>query len=498
PRRLRIPGEDLAKCRTSLSDPDDFTDQDVVVVGAGDVAAEIALALAERNRVSLLVRRDKIDRPKQRNRDALHALAAKGKIKIHYNTSPKAVTEQEVAITCKGEESTLKNDVVFCALGSDLPLPLLRKLGIRMESDWTLGRMARLVGFLAVVLFYYLWKKEFLKGFVFPESWGFWTGDSLGLYGWTRTVSEWASGVLPAGPSLWAGAVYSALVLVFGLGCLRKYRGDPFQRKRYIVVIISQVLLLWIIPEIVFQGILALADGWRSYGLVIPAPLYVWNFKDPMSANLFWLVWFTVFSFIGVPLYSKFTGKMYCSWVCGCGCLAETFGDRWRHLAPRGRRARAWENFGQWTILGVVACFVALGLANAESTAWTWQELLVDFLLAGVIGVAAYPFWGNRIWCRFLCPLSRVMHAVAGNTSQRKISSGAHCIECGLCSKYCQMGIPVMEFAKNAQPFDNANSSCIQCGICVSVCPVRNLQHMEWDEDVWKDTVRNGPMVPLK
>ena len=29
-----------------------------------------------------------------------------------------------------------------------------------------------------------------------------------------------------------------------------------------------------------------------------------------------------------------------------------------------------------------------------------------------------------------------------------------------------------MAFAKNQEPFDNANSACIQCGICIDVCPM--------------------------
>lgn len=499
PRRLGIPGEDLDKVHASLADPDEYRDQDIAVVGAGDVAAETALALCDRNRVTLLVRREAIDRPKKRNRDALHAAADQGRLAIRTQTKPVAITREHIEIESRGERETLANHAVFCALGSDLPLPLMRRLGIRLESDWTVKRFLALALVLALVVFYYLWKKEFLKGFLFPESWAMWSGDALGLYGWTSSVSRWTHGVLPQGPALWTGALYSALVLGFGLNCLRKYRADPFQRKRYVVIIISQVFFLWVLPEIVFQGLLALPDGWRSYGLVIPAPLYVWNFHDPLAANLFWLVWFMLFTFAGVPLYSKFTGKMYCSWACGCGCLAETLGDRWRHLAPRGKRARAWEALGQWTVLALVACLVILGLLDAQSPAWTVQEVLVDLLLAGIVGVTAYPFWGNRIWCRFLCPLSRVMHAAAANTgSRRKISCGTHCIECGLCSKYCQMGIPVMELARNAEDFDNRTTSCIQCGVCVSVCPVRNLQHMEWDEALWERTVRLGPMIKAR
>lgn len=502
PRRLGIPGEDLDHVHTSLGDPDEYQGKKIAIIGAGDSAVEMALALCEHNEVTLLVRRDRIDRPKKRNRDLIHEAATEEKVTILYNTSPKAIAEGRVECLSEGAAKTLEAEEVFLALGFELPLPLLRKLGVKLESDWDLPRIFALLGFTALIAFVYLWKFEFLKGsLIWSEDWGMWgSGGPSIFYRWVMSVSEATGGIVPYSTGMWFGAVYSVLVAGFGSYCIYKYRKDPFQVRRYVVIMFSQIILLWILPEILFQGVLAVhggvEGGWRAYGLVIPAPLYMWNFKDA-DPNTLWLIWFVLLSFLGVPLYSKYTGKMYCSWVCGCGCLAETFGDQWRHLAPRGRQARAWELLGEWAVLGLASFFVIMGILGA-AWGWTLQMILVDFFMAGVIGVASYPFLGNRIWCRFLCPLSRVMHVAAGNTSKRKISGGAHCIECGLCSKYCQMGIPVMEYARNAESFDNKETSCIQCGICVTVCPVRNLQHMEWDEDEWKATVREGAMANLK
>ena len=58
------------------------------------------------------------------------------------------------------------------------------------------------------------------------------------------------------------------------------------------------------------------------------------------------------------------------------------------------------------------------------------------------------------------------------------------CISCGQCSRECQMGIPVMDFAKKAEAVTLANSSCIGCGICVDVCPVDVLK---WSEEAAKN-----------
>ena len=43
------------------------------------------------------------------------------------------------------------------------------------------------------------------------------------------------------------------------------------------------------------------------------------------------------------------------------------------------------------------------------------------------------------------------------------------CISCGLCSKYCEMGIDVRSYAQSNTTFPRA--SCVGCGLCAEVCP---------------------------
>ena len=45
-------------------------------------------------------------------------------------------------------------------------------------------------------------------------------------------------------------------------------------------------------------------------------------------------------------------------------------------------------------------------------------------------------------------------------------------IGCYECTRQCQMGIPVDQFALRHTPLTPQNSSCIQCGICIEVCPL--------------------------
>lgn len=93
-------------------------------------------------------------------------------------------------------------------------------------------------------------------------------------------------------------------------------------------------------------------------------------------------------------------------------------------------------------------------------------------MLASLVGVALYPVLGNRVWCRFFCPLRAYMEAIARRIGRLAIRSDDRCISCGECTRACQMGIEVQRFAELQIPVHNANSACIQCGVCVHVCPM--------------------------
>jgi ferredoxin-type protein NapH len=79
------------------------------------------------------------------------------------------------------------------------------------------------------------------------------------------------------------------------------------------------------------------------------------------------------------------------------------------------------------------------------------------------------------VWCRFFCPLRAYMEVLSKFISKITIKANDKCIGCGECTRYCQMGIPVQQFAQKREDMDNTNSSCIQCGICIQVCPMEVL-----------------------
>ena len=73
PRRLGVPGEHLPGVQYHLEDPDEFRDETIIVVGAGDSAIENALGLAPQNRVYIINRREEFSRAKEGNLNAVLA-----------------------------------------------------------------------------------------------------------------------------------------------------------------------------------------------------------------------------------------------------------------------------------------------------------------------------------------------------------------------------------------------------------------------------------------
>ena len=134
PRRMGIPGEDLPHVTDRLGDAADYENADLVVVGAGDSALEVALALAERNRVGLVVRKPAIERAKEVLAAEARRLAADGRMTVHYRASPLEVRPGEVVLATTEGERMVPADKVFVKIGATPPRRLLESFGIELSG----------------------------------------------------------------------------------------------------------------------------------------------------------------------------------------------------------------------------------------------------------------------------------------------------------------------------------------------------------------------------
>lgn len=135
PRKLGVPGEDLAKVAYSLLDAHGYQGRRVLVVGGGDSAIEAALGLAEQpgNVVHLSYRKPAFTRLKARNEARLVAAERDGSIQVLYESEVIAIERERVQIAQRGAAIALANDDVFVFAGGTPPTELLEASGISFD-----------------------------------------------------------------------------------------------------------------------------------------------------------------------------------------------------------------------------------------------------------------------------------------------------------------------------------------------------------------------------
>jgi thioredoxin reductase len=139
-RMLNVSGENLPKVYNRLFDPADAAGQDVLVVGGGDSALETAIATAyTANSVILSYRKPDFARPKEGNVEKLNALVSDGKMKLMMESSVKEIKDDIVVLKSKdGSESEIKNSMLFCMIGRELPVQFFKRSNIKMEGELSL------------------------------------------------------------------------------------------------------------------------------------------------------------------------------------------------------------------------------------------------------------------------------------------------------------------------------------------------------------------------
>ncbi|MEZ4985944.1 MAG: 4Fe-4S binding protein [Saprospiraceae bacterium] len=280
------------------------------------------------------------------------------------------------------------------------------------------------------------------------------------------------------------GLLYTITVLVMGVRMLVKYRHNRYQIIRTLSVMFFQTAFAFLLPEILVR----LNQPYYDFKNIWPLNytfFFDYNIKSLVASGgigIFMLVWGIVLMAIGVPVFTYFFGKRwYCSWVCGCGGLAETVGDPWRQLSDKSLRAWQYERWIIHTVLVFAVVMTALVLYTYftgskeilflhSDQVRTWYGFLIGSAFAGIVGTGFYPLMGNRTWCRFGCPLAAYLGLVQRFKSRFRITvNGGQCISCGNCSTYCEMGIDVRHYAQRGQ--DVVRASCVGCGVCAAVCP---------------------------
>lgn len=366
------------------------------------------------------------------------------------------------------------------------------------KQRWTQGRwvtwiLALLLSGLYVCIYWFPAYIGFANGI---------NGENTGLVALFDGLKQFFSGNTQDRANQWFayGSLYTLIVLSLGIKFMLKYRKSRYQRKRTLVLILAQLIFAYLIPEILaglnYNDISNDAGshlGWYDSDLKNTWPLdYDFFYEGHLDAmqqpeyqpiGMLYLLWGILMFTVVTPVLTYFYGKRwYCSWICGCGALAETAGDAFRQLSSK--KLVAWK-IERWMVHGVLLLVIAMTFATLYAHFSHQSEIFglnvyqyfqrpygffIGAIFSGVIGVGFYPLMGNRVWCRFGCPMAAYMGIVQRFKSRFRITTtGGSCISCGQCSVYCEMGIDVRSYAQKGEEIKRA--ACVGCGICASVCP---------------------------
>ena len=144
PRKVGARGEDLPGVQYQLDDPREFSDETILVVGAGDSAIENALALTEQNTVWIINRGKEFSRAKDANLNAVLVGVndPRRRLNVSYETKISQIAKSatgtpplSVTLQTPTGEQILECHRIIARLGAEPPRRFVESLGVKFPSE---------------------------------------------------------------------------------------------------------------------------------------------------------------------------------------------------------------------------------------------------------------------------------------------------------------------------------------------------------------------------
>jgi thioredoxin reductase len=136
PRRLGVPGEELAKVLYEIIEMEILAGKRVLIVGGGDSAIESALGAANQpgSQVSLSYRGTKLTKVKERNIEKLERAVAADKVRLLLGTQVRRIEPDSVHLETGEGPVRMPNDYVLVRIGGEPPSAFLQRIGVRIVT----------------------------------------------------------------------------------------------------------------------------------------------------------------------------------------------------------------------------------------------------------------------------------------------------------------------------------------------------------------------------
>ncbi len=133
-RLLGVPGQDRPWVQYQLDDPDEYHNERITVVGAGDAGIENALALATHNDLTIVNREKGFIRAKPANVAAIQRLINSGKMKYYEETGVTRVDDDAIILATPDGEVRVPCERIIARIGAIPPRRFVESCGIQFPS----------------------------------------------------------------------------------------------------------------------------------------------------------------------------------------------------------------------------------------------------------------------------------------------------------------------------------------------------------------------------
>ena len=204
------------------------------------------------------------------------------------------------------------------------------------------------------------------------------------------------------------------------------------------------------------------------YGTYISADLAGLELTDPLTVLEITLasksIWVPLLiSAVPLVLVAIIFGRVFCSYICPLNFLLELIPVK----KKQALKTRTLPILSLLIVL-ILSLILSLPVFNTISPIFALMRMMlfgvgIEIILLGIIVVAAI-IWGQKIWCRTLCPLGAI-YGILGYRRRLVLNiDESKCIHCKKCEKVCTMG--TMPGRSNFED----TCLCTNCGDCIDVC----------------------------